>query len=122
MEEPLTEVECVSATTVRTSYYYAVRSQTDATPLRTADQSKINRKKLRRGELKWLAVSRDLHRRYGGALEFGDTVKVRSLSTGKTEKWVVRDLMHRRFRSRVDFLLPIGKKYREPKIELIWNH
>mgnify|MGYP006434767653 CR=1 FL=1 len=88
--------------TVDVTMYQPVESQTDDTPLLTADMSVINPDSA--AEHKWIAVSRDLHARYGGDLHFGDYV----LLVGTIEQdgiYQVRDLMNARFNSRIDILM-----------------
>ena len=50
--------------TVRTTYYNPVSSQCSGNPLVTADGSKISLQKLKNGELKWVAISRDLLKQF----------------------------------------------------------
>lgn len=76
-------------------------SQTDDSPYITADMSKIN--KLDPSSHKWVAVSYDLHTRYGGNLNFGDTIYVYGTSN-KDGLYVVRDLMNPRFTYKIDIL------------------
>ena len=49
---------------VTVTQYNPVVSQCDEDPLVTADNSKIDLEKLRRGKIRWVAVSRDLLDRY----------------------------------------------------------
>jgi len=93
--------------------YNAISSQTDSNPLETADQSIIDLKQLQRGDLRWIAISRDLK----SQLSFGDTIIVSKCEEKFTEKdyrgnnyylgeWVVRDVMNKRFKNKIDFLVP----------------
>jgi 3D (Asp-Asp-Asp) domain-containing protein len=95
-------VETADTLQVSASMYHAVPAQTDDTPLVTADNSVINRKKLRQGKLKWLAISRDLQKIYN----FGDTVEIQTGDARYRGRWVVRDVMNKRFTNAVDFLVP----------------
>ena len=90
---------------VEATVYHAVPEQTDSTPNITADGSVIN--PLLAGELRYIAVSRDLHARYGGQLEFDDVVYVSSDQVSGF--YVVKDLMNKRFEKRIDFLASIGE-------------
>ena len=67
----------------------------------TADGSFIDLEKLNNGELKWIAVSRDLRSEF----HYGDTV---ILTGGIEGEFVVRDTMNPKWKSRVDILSPIG--------------
>lgn len=90
---------------LRATVYHAVAGQTDASPLETADDSRIDPR--RTTALRWCGISRGLHRRWGGPLGFGDTLLV--TDAGRLSgRWVVRDLMNRRHRNRIDFLVDPG--------------
>lgn len=80
--------------------YHPVASQTDDTPLQTADLSKISMAKLYRGKIKWVAVSRDLLKEYG----YGSKIRI---STGDPDidgVYEVHDTMNPRFVARIDIL------------------
>jgi hypothetical protein len=86
---------------VTVTMYNAEESQTDNSPLITADNTFIIKEKI--NELKYIAVSRDLHSRYGGPFKFGD--KVLLLNAGvKNGVYIIKDLMNRRFKRRIDIL------------------
>jgi hypothetical protein len=79
--------------------YWAVKSQTSSDPTTTAFGYKI---KDPYNPPNYVAISRDL-------LEYfkpGDTL----VHNGKI--WIVADLMNKRWRRKVDFLVPIGHKER----------
>ncbi|GAB3532209.1 hypothetical protein GCM10027443_15620 [Pontibacter brevis] len=100
-EEPPVEIITVSA-----SVYFPVPGQTDATPFITADGSRINQKNPKKH--RWIAVSRDLHSRWGGNISYGDSLEVTGLSDELDGLYVVRDIMNRRIRNRIDIL--VGEK------------
>jgi len=84
---------------VATCYYPSV-NQCDDSPLLTANQKKIN------GDNplshRWIAISRDLKEIYS----FGDTIIVSGTKRGVYDgKWVVQDLMNKRWTSKIDFLV-----------------
>ena len=85
---------------VSASVYHPEPRQTDSTPFITADGSRINRKDP--GSHRWLAVSRNLHARWGGDLQFGDSLWVSGISDEMDGWYIVRDVMNRRFRNQVD--------------------
>lgn len=85
---------------VTATYYNPVKSQCDGNPLVTADGSKINLKKLKNKEIRWIAVSRDLLKYYN----YGDTVDIQSENSKLRGKWVVKDCMNKRFKKKIDFL------------------
>ncbi|MGV3539886.1 MAG: hypothetical protein ACO1OQ_08755 [Rufibacter sp.] len=89
--------------TVDASIYYPEEAQTDDTPYITADGSKINERNPRKH--RWLALSRNLLARWGGEIEYGDSVKVEGISPKLDGIYVVRDAMHRRIKNRVDILV-----------------
>ena len=84
--------------------YCPVKGQCDSSPLITADMSKIELTKLAKGELRWIAVSRDLLKKY----QYGQKVYIEV--PGKPELngvWEIHDTMNKRFSSRIDFLQPV---------------
>jgi 3D (Asp-Asp-Asp) domain-containing protein len=89
--------------TVTATAYEAVAGQTDAEPFVTADNSRIPKKYSSR--TRWLALSRDLLRPWGGPFAFGDTVRVRGISPGLDGVYTVHDTMARRHRRRLDVLV-----------------
>jgi len=102
---------------VRATTYNAVAGQCDDTPFNTADGSRIDTAKLFTGEIRWVALSRDLikdsyrdglymnRNHWRGYFEFGDTMEVFSDSSPQINgKWVVHDCMAPRYERSVDFL------------------
>jgi 3D (Asp-Asp-Asp) domain-containing protein len=89
--------------TVTATAYEAVAGQTDAEPFVTADNSRIPKKYSSR--TRWLALSRDLLRPWGGPFAFGDTVRVRGISHGLDGVYIIHDTMARRHRRRLDVLV-----------------
>jgi hypothetical protein len=86
------------------TYYNPVARQCDATPFITADGSKINKSKLKKEQIKWVALSRDLLARWGGPFDYGDTLYVHHTNEHVRGIWIVHDSMNARFRKRMDFL------------------
>ncbi|NDK56545.1 RlpA-like double-psi beta-barrel domain-containing protein [Pontibacter fetidus] len=102
--EPATTTPLVLPThKVSASVYHPEPHQTDSTPFITADGSRINRRNP--GKHRWVAVSRDLHARWGGDIEFGDSLWVSGISDEMDGIYIVRDVMNRRFRNQVDILV-----------------
>jgi 3D (Asp-Asp-Asp) domain-containing protein len=84
---------------VRATYYQAVARQCDANPRETADGSHI--RNVRHAEVHhWVALSRDLARRY----PFGSRVYLTGLGELSGE-YTVHDLMNRRYHNRIDILV-----------------
>ena len=100
--------------TVAASVYFPEPNQTDSTPFITADGSKINKKNPKKH--RWIAVSRDLHTRWGGEMEFGDSLMVSGVSDELDGVYVVRDIMNRRMHNKIDIL--VGRK---DKIMGLWK-
>lgn len=106
----------------RATTYQATIEQCDSTPFSTASGAKINPDHYQ----KWCAVSRDLHSRWGGPLDFGDTISVLSEKNPNFNgKWVVQDLMAPSYKNSIDFLLEAHKNY--PKLGIgkdfkIWKN
>ena len=88
---------------VTASIYFPEVAQTDSTPLITADGSRINYKKPRKH--RWVALSRNLLKKWGGKFEYGDSLQVKGISPQLDGIYVVRDTMKRRLRNRVDILV-----------------
>ena len=88
--------------TVRATAYEAVAGQTDAMPFVTADNSRIPRKY--GSHTRWLALSRDLLRPWGGPFEFGDKVRVQGMSPALDGVYTVHDTMNKRHRHCMDIL------------------
>jgi 3D (Asp-Asp-Asp) domain-containing protein len=101
---------------VTATYYNATVQQCDSTPLITADGSFIDTVALRNGELRWIAISRDLFKYF----DYGDIVIVVSDDMRISGEWIVHDKMNKRLSNRIDFLAPIGVNL--GKQELIIRH
>lgn len=89
---------------VTVTKYNPVVEQCDSDPLITADGSFIDTLKLRKGDLKWIAISRDLRKDYS----YGDTVIIESVSGEICGEYVVHDTMNPRWSFRIDILSPEG--------------
>ncbi|MFD1187891.1 hypothetical protein [Pontibacter rugosus] len=100
------EPKAIPTLKVSASIYHPEPGQTDGSPLITADGSRINKRNP--GKHRWIAVSRDLHSRWGGDIEYGDSLLVSGISDKLDGVYVVRDVMNRRIKKRVDIL--VGKK------------
>lgn len=85
-------------THVTVTCYQPVESQCDSDPLITADGSKIDLKKLKNGEIKWCAISRDL-------LWLFPKDKPKRVHIEGYGVYEVRDVMNKRFEHRLDILL-----------------
>ena len=92
---------------VTVTMYHPVRHQTDRTPDVLADGTKITIHKA--SEYKYVAVSRNLLKRWGGWLDFGDFI-VLSGTSGKDGVYQVKDTMNKRFVNRIDILESPGVK------------
>jgi len=89
---------------VSASVYFPVESQTDSTPFITADGSKIINKK-KPHKHRWIAVSRNLLQRWGGPINYGDTLHIKGISKKMDGHYIVRDTMTKRIKNRIDFLV-----------------
>jgi hypothetical protein len=88
--------------TVTATVYEAVPGQTDDEPYVTADNSRI---KSHYGTKKrWMALSRDLLKPWGGKFDFGDTVRVTGISKKLDGVYTIHDTMNRRHRHCMDVL------------------
>lgn len=84
--------------------YNPVPRQCDSTPLITASNKRINKTMLQSGRIRWMALSRDLLKRWGGHIHYGDTINLSAGDKSIDGLWVVQDTMHQRFRKQGDLL------------------
>ena len=88
-------------THVTITTYNAVRSQCDRSPLITADGTKIDHRKVKSGQQRIVAISRDLLY----AIPLGSVIYVEGHGY-----YEVRDTMNSRFKHRIDILQHSSKK------------
>lgn len=88
---------------VAASVYFPEAQQTDSAPLITADGSQIDAKHIRKH--RWVAVSRNLLKRWGGKLHYGDSVQVCGISAELDGTYIIRDTMNRRIKNTIDILV-----------------
>lgn len=89
---------CQTVTHVTLTCYQPVKSQCDKEPLVTADGSKINLHHLKRGSIKWCAISRDL-------LYLFPKNKPKRVSIDGFGVYEVKDIMNKRHKHRIDILI-----------------
>jgi len=87
--------------------YHPVKHQTDGTPDILADGTKITIHKA--SEYNYVAVSRNLLKRWGGWLDYGDFIVLNGTG-GKDGVYQVKDTMNARFINRIDILESPGTK------------
>ena len=90
-------------THVKVTCYQPVEAQCDNDPLTTADGSKIDLHKLKKGNVKWCAISRDL-------LWLFPKDKPKRVHIEGYGIYEVRDVMNKRFNHRVDILIHPSEK------------
>lgn len=90
----------------KASIYRPNLNQTDSTPLQTASMKIIDTNLLNNGKLMWVAVSRNLHARYGGKYRFGDKIKLYNCGKFSNKTYIVMDLMHHKWKNKIDILIP----------------
>ena len=102
---------------VTVTMYQPVRYQTDSTPNILADGTRIKTEEA--SNYKFIAVSRNLLKRWGGWLDFGDFIILKG-TDGKDGVYQVRDVMNKRFVNRIDILESIDvKPYKYDKAKII---
>ena len=102
---------------VTVTMYHPVRSQTDSTPNILADGTRIRTHIA--SEYKFIAVSRNLLKRWGGWLDYGDFILLKG-TDGKDGVYQVRDTMHPRWVNRIDILeSPNTKPYKFTDAEIV---
>ena len=101
---------------VTVTMYEPVSYQTDSTPNILADGTRIRVHKA--SEYRFIAVSRNLLKRHGGWLDYGDFVLLKG-TNHKDGVYQVRDTMNKRFVNRIDILESPGVQpymFQEAKI------
>ena len=101
---------------VNVTMYNAVEKQCDADPLVTAAMYKIN--PLKASSHRWVAISRNLHHRWGGNLKFGDKIYIYGAGH-KDGIYTVADIMNERYKNTIDILETSGTKHYEFKDVII---
>lgn len=84
--------------------YNPSRAQCDKTPFITASNSRINADELKKQNIRWMALSRDLLKRWKGEFHYGDTVHVSAGDPQIDGLWVIKDTMNKRYKKRGDLL------------------
>ena len=92
---------------VTVTMYNPSPEQTDSTPNQTADGTIINPD--RASDYRYVALSRDLLRRWGGPFNYGDYVMLKG-TDGYDGIYQVRDTMAPKFINRVDILRTEGSR------------
>lgn len=95
------DTENVISANVTATMYYPISSQCDKDPLITACMYKIIPHKA--SEQKFVALSRDLLKRFGGKFDFGDRIKLCNAGK-KSGIYIVADTMNKRFKRKIDIL------------------
>ena len=102
---------------VTVTMYQPVRRQTDSTPNILADGTRIRTEKA--SNYKFIAVSRNLLKRWGGWLDYGDFILLKD-TDGKDGVYQVRDTMNPRWVNRIDILESIDvKPYKYDNAQII---
>ena len=102
---------------VTVTMYEPVRYQTDSTPNILADGTRIRVQKA--SEYRFIAVSRNLLKRHGGWLDYGDFVLLNG-TNHKDGVYQVRDTMNKRFVNRIDILESPGvRPYKFDKASIV---
>ena len=97
-------------THVTVTTYNAVRSQCDNTPTITADGTRIDHRKVKNGQQRIAAISRDLL----WAIPLGSTISIEGHGC-----YVVRDTMNPRFNHCIDILQhPSKENFKKEKIKV----
>ena len=102
---------------VTVTMYQPVRYQTDSTPNILADGTRIRTQDA--SNYKFIAVSRNLLKRWGGWLDYGDFVLLKG-TLNKDGVYQVRDTMNKRWVNRIDILESVDvKPYRYDDAKII---
>lgn len=112
-KEIVLEVKYTTVILDTLTYYNPDPKQTDSTPLLTAPLYHIDTIKLKRQQIKWMAVSQIMIKRK--IVAYGDTVELISADPLVSGKWLIADCMNKRFDKkgfRGDLLLHVNTKSR----------
>ena len=102
---------------VTVTMYQPLRYQTDSTPNILADGTRIKTEQA--SKYKFIAVSRNLLKRWGGWLDYGDFILLKGTSHNDGV-YQVKDTMNPRFVNRVDILESPGvKPYKFEKAQIL---
>ena len=93
---------------VTATMYYPVVNQCDKDPLITAGMFTINPRKA--SEHKWIAMSRNLLKRWKGDFDYGDLVEIKGAGK-KSGVYKVVDTMNKRYKDRIDILETEGTSF-----------
>ena len=116
LQEKLDEYE-TEGLHVTVTMYQPVSYQTDSTPNILADGTRIRTHSA--SDYKFIAVSRNLLKRHGGFLDFGDFILLKGTDL-KDGVYQVRDVMNKRFVNRIDILESTDvKPYKYDKAKII---
>ena len=116
LQEKLDEYE-TEGLHVTVTMYQPVSYQTDSTPNILADGTRIRTREA--SKYKFIAVSRNLLKRHGGFLDFGDFILLKGTDL-KDGVYQVRDVMNKRFVNRIDILESTDvKPYKNDKAKII---
>jgi len=105
VEDPIIKEEFIvnGLDKVTVTFYNPVAGQCNSSPLITADNSKIDLDELKRGNLKWVAVSRDLLK--SGKIKYGEKIRVTCKEDSTLNGvYTVHDTMHSRWIKKIDIL------------------
>lgn len=84
---------------VTVTSYNPDTAQCDSTPYQTASMLMIDTNLLKNNKLKWVALSRDLLKRWGGKYKYNDSINIPTMG-----KYRVVDCMNKRYKNRIDIL------------------
>ena len=116
LQEKLDEYE-TEGLHVTVTMYQPVSYQTDSTPNILADGTRIRTREA--SKYKFIAVSRNLLKRHGGFLDFGDFILLKGTDL-KDGVYQVRGVMNKRFVNRIDILESTDvKPYKYDKAKII---
>ena len=96
------------AYTVTATVYNAVPGQTDDEPFVTADNSRI--RPYYGTKQRWMALSQDLLKHWGGKFKYGDQVRVKGISPQLDGVYTVHDTMNSRHHHCMDVLAHPSEK------------
>lgn len=91
--------------------YNPTTRQCDRDPLVTASNKRIDIDELRAGTIRWMALSRNMLKRWGGELNYGDTMALQTGDSAVDGLWVIQDTMNKKYMNRGDLLFDVSRSH-----------
>lgn len=108
VKDPEDPLDILSLGDMTVTIYHAVESQCDADPLITASGFNLEGEDIE--SLRVCALSRDLLKRWGGPIDYGEQIYIDLPEESLRGWWTVEDTMAKRWTNHIDLLVPETRK------------